>query len=242
MLSKLKKDVKLKLLSRLLYGVNVSCNICDHSFSTFLPYLGRINAMCPNCGSLERMRLIYYFMQQTGILKPGMKVLHIAPEKCLSEKFAEVWGSNYIRGDKFEPGYKYPPGTVSLDVTDIQFPDETFDLVICIHVLEHVQDDAKALSELYRVIKKGGAGIIQVPYEPDRAVTYEDPSITDPAERKKHFLQTDHVRIYGADYIQRFLKPGFKMEHGDFVKTIDPKTAERYVFKENGIFLLRKPA
>ncbi|MGN6568018.1 MAG: class I SAM-dependent methyltransferase [Flavipsychrobacter sp.] len=236
----LRKKVKLMLTSRVLAGNNVTCNICNRSFTTFIPHFSRINAKCPNCASLERTRLAWYFLDKLGLVKQDMKLLHIAPETALFNIFRKRLGKNYVAGDMFTPGYKYAKGTVFMDVTDIPYPDEYFDGVICIHVLEHVQDDAKGLSELYRVLKKGGFGIILVPNDRNRTVTYEDASITDPLERRKHFLQSDHVRIYGRDYIERFKAPGFKVEHEDFAKEIPNNIATRHVFKSDEIFLLRK--
>jgi SAM-dependent methyltransferase len=239
-INSLKKKIKLKLLCKLLSGNNVACNICNRTFSSFIPYLGRVNAQCPNCGSLERTRLLYQFIKDKGLVNNTTRVLHIAPEKSLYRLFNKQLGSNYVPADKFEPGYAYPKGTRHVDVTDIGLPDESFDAVICIHVLEHVQEDAKAISEMYRVLKKGGFALLQVPYEAGRAQTYEDPTITAPEERRKHFLQFDHVRIYGRDYIDRFLKPGFQVEYSDYRNKMDQQLAEKLVVKNEEIFLLRK--
>lgn len=240
MLGEYKKDIKRRLLARLLKGNTVTCNVCDHSFTNFLTFLGRINAQCPNCGSLERTRLIYRFITDLKLITPDTKLLHIAPDACFYHKFDKLLGGNYHPGDKFEPGYSYPKRTRPMDVTCLDFPDESFDGVICIHVLEHVPDDTKGISEMYRVLKKGGFAILQVPFDRNRNTTYEDASITDPAERKKHFGQTDHVRVYGTDYIERFLKPGFRLEHKDYEATIPEADKVKYVFKQQNIFLLRK--
>ncbi len=238
--NKLRKKLKLKLLARLLAGDNVTCNICNSSYSSFLPYLNRPNALCPECGSLERVRLVYYFTEQLKLITPGTKLLHIAPEKSLYNIFSRKLGSNYIPADKFEDVYTYPKGTVEMDITNIQMEDESVDGIICIHVLEHIQDDQKAIAELYRVLKKGGFAILQVPYEKNRATTYEDANITTQEDRRKHFGQFDHVRIYGTDFIDRFQKPGFSIEHRDFADTIPVGVKERHVFKQQEIFLLRK--
>jgi SAM-dependent methyltransferase len=236
----LRKKLKLKLLSKLLSGNNVHCNVCGSSFSTFIPYLGRINAQCPNCGSLERVRLIYQFIKDKELVNPATRLLHIAPELSLYKVFKPMLRSNYVPADKFEPGYAYPRSTQNVDITSLKFEDEHFDLVICIHVLEHVHDDEKAISEIYRVLKKGGAAILQVPYDAERITTYEDRSINTPEERRKHFLQFDHVRIYGRDFIDRFLKPGFSIGHRDYRKEIDAQLAKKLVVKDEEIFLLRK--
>lgn len=239
-LYRLKKRLKIKLQHYLLRGKGVTCTVCSHSYKHFIPYLGRPNAQCPNCGSLERVRLVQKFITDFGLIDKNTRLLHIAPEKALYKVFRKRLGSNYMPADKFEPGYTYPGGTQHVDITAMPFASETMDAVICIHVLEHVQDDAKAISEIYRVLKKGGFAILQVPYDAGRTTTYEDATITSPEERRKHFLQSDHVRIYGRDYLDRFLQPGFTMECGDYSKNLGTATREKYGLKDEEIFLLRK--
>ncbi len=238
--ARLRKQFKIKLLARLLAGNNVTCNICGHSYASFLPYLDRANALCPNCGSLERTRLIYHFVQELDLIKDNTRLLHIAPEQCLFDIFKKQLGEHYIPADKFEEVYDYPEGTREMDITDIPLEDESVDGIICIHVLEHIQDDRKAISELYRVLKKGGFAILQVPYDKDRSTTYEDASVTSPEARRQHFGQFDHVRIYGRDFLDRFLAPGFKSEHSDYSAQLPQATKDRYVFKQQEVFLLRK--
>jgi SAM-dependent methyltransferase len=239
-INRFRKKLKVKLLARLLAGNNVTCNICSSSYSSFLPYLDRANALCPSCSSLERIRLTYYFIQQLQLIDNQTKLLHIAPERCLFDIFSKQLKNNYLPADKFEPVYTYPKGTINMDITEIQLNNESIDSVICIHVLEHIQDDKKAISEIYRVLKKGGFAILQVPFDKNRKTTYEDSSITSFEERRQHFGQFDHVRIYGRDYIDRFLQPGFTIEHEDFANNIPTHIKERHVFKNQQIFLLRK--
>jgi len=239
-LYRFKKRLKIRLQHYLLRGSDVTCTVCGYSYKHFIPYLGRPNAQCPNCGSLERVRLIQKFITDFQLIDKNTRLLHIAPEKALYKIFRKQLGSNYIPADKFEEGYTYPKSTQHVDITALPYADESMDAVICIHVLEHVQDDAKAIAEIYRVIKKGGFAILQVPYDVDRAATYEDASITSPEERRKHFLQSDHVRIYGRDYLERFLQPGFQVELGDYSKNLGIATREKYGLKDEEIFLLRK--
>lgn len=238
--TRFKKNIKKRLLVKLLAGNNVTCNICHSSYSSFLPYLDRPNAQCPKCGSLERVRLLYYFLQELDLVKNNTKLLHVAPEKVLFEIFKSKLGDDYIPVDKFTEVYTYPEGTIDMDITNIELEDSTVDLVICMHVLEHIHDDRKAIAEIYRVLKKGGVAILQVPYDKDMADTYEDASITGYEERRKHFGQFDHVRVYGRDYVDRFVAPGFSIEYKDFTDSLDDKVKQRYVFKEQTIFLLRK--
>lgn len=239
-IAKYRKRLKTKLLARLLSGDNVTCNICNNSYSSFLPYLDRPNALCPNCGSLERVRLLHYFINDLQLIQSDKKLLHVAPEPCLYDSFKQQLRKNYIPVDKFEEVYDYPDGTIEMDITDIQLEDGSVDLVICMHVLEHIQDDKKAISEIYRVIKKGGAAILQVPYDKNRATTYEDASITSREDKRKHFGQFDHVRIYGTDFIDRFTEPGFTVEQKEYVGQLTDAVKKKHVFKEQTIFLLRK--
>jgi SAM-dependent methyltransferase len=236
-----KKRTKLFLLTKLLRGNNVICSICDGKFTTFIPYMTRINACCPNCGSLERTRLLWYFIQKKELLKHKINLLHVAPEKYLYSLFDRNENIDYHPIDLFTKGYSYPPKTVEMDVTDLKFKKESIDGIICMHVLEHVLDDIKALNEFYKVLKPNAWAIIQVPFDKNKAKTYEDTSIVSTTERFKHFGQTDHVRIYGVDFINRFESVGFKVEDWNFQNTISEEIKKAYVFKEEDIFLLRKP-
>ncbi len=145
------------------------------------------------------------------MLRPGLRILHVAPEQCLREELSKLPQVDYIAGDKHEPGYRYPVGTVDLDITDLPFPDDRFDLILCSHVLEHVPEDRKAMGELHRVLARGGLGILMVPIRPGYAATEEDLTITDPQERLRRYGQFDHVRIYGLDYTQRLKDVGFQV-------------------------------
>ncbi len=147
-------------------------------------------------------------LQERGLPRPGHRVLHVAPDRSLRDRLRTSPGVTYVGGDRKEPGYTYPPGTIDLDVAALPFPDDDFDLVICSHVLEHVQDDRRAMRELHRVLRPGGLAILLVPMS-QRADTDEDPTITDPEERARRFGQRDHVRLYGRDYPDRLREAGF---------------------------------
>ena len=131
-------------------------------------------------------------------------MLHIAPEKSFSFRLEKILDTGYISADLDSPHAK-----IKMDITDIHYPDEFFDIVYCSHVLEHVSDDRKAMREFYRVLKKSGWALIQVPVE--GKVTFEDPSITEPKERLRVFGQDDHVRIYGPDIVDRLQAAGFQV-------------------------------
>ncbi len=133
------------------------------------------------------------------------KMLHVAPELCFSPKFSHQLGDNYITADLFDPTVM-----VKMDITNIEYPDQSFDVIYCSHVLEHVQDDKKAIREFYRTLKSDGWAILLVPIT-DRQ-TFEDPLIIDPEERLKVFGKEDHVRRYGLDYVDRLREVGFNVE------------------------------
>jgi len=132
-------------------------------------------------------------------------MLHVAPEPCLESKLRDQLGQSYITADLLDPR-----AMVKLDVTDIQFPDDHFDVIYCSHVLEHVQDDKKAMKEFHRVLKPGGWAILLVPITADK--TFEDPSIITPSERMRVYGHEGHVRRYGADYVDRLREAGFNVK------------------------------
>lgn len=183
----------------------------------------RENALCYSCLSLERHRLMWlYLRERTDFFSAPLKVLHIAPELCFIERFERMKNLEYITADLESPLAK-----VKMDIHNIPFGENEFDVAICNHVMEHVEDDIKAMSEIRRVLKKGGWAIIQSPiigWQNDE--TFEDPSITDPGEREKVFGQNDHVRLYGQDYPERLRKAGFKVTEDDFVKTLPVETVQ----------------
>jgi SAM-dependent methyltransferase len=169
---------------------------------------GLRNALCPVCGSSDRVRLLYLFMKQkTNLFGGKLKLLHIAPEDQLRNIFLKAPNLDYLTAD-------IDPMKVmqQMDITQINYPENTFDAILCNHVLEHIPDDSKAMSELFRVLKPGGWATLQVPISKSLEKTHEDFSITSSQEREKHFGQKDHVRIYGKDYTNRLREAGFKVE------------------------------
>jgi predicted SAM-dependent methyltransferase len=165
-------------------------------------------AMCPVCSSSDRIRLLYLFLKtKTNLFIQPIKLLHLAPEKPLMDIFIKQKNIDYLTAD-------LNPENVmeKMDITYIQYPKNTFDVILCNHVLEHIPDDRKAMSELLRVLKPGGWAILQVPISKVLEKTYEDFTITSSQEREKHFGQKDHVRIYGKDYTQRLKEAGFMVE------------------------------
>jgi SAM-dependent methyltransferase len=221
-------------------GNKVECPVCNHHYDKFLPYgrKGRDNALCPNCLALERHRLMYlYLKRKTNFFSDSLKVLHVAPEYCFIDRFERMKNLDYITAD-----IESPLAKVKMDIHAIPFPDNTFDVAFCNHVMEHVDDYVKATSELHRVLKPGGWAIIQSPQDMSRASTYEDASITDPREREKHFWQNDHLRLFGRDYALELAKGGFKVTEDRFVQTdLSKAEVERYALPANEfIYFCRK--
>lgn len=188
------------------YGNKRFCPICENSFRLFLAHgrAPRKNAACPFCDSLERHRLSWLYISTKTSLFEGKpkKMLHVAPERSLENKFKKLLDNDYLTADLFNP-----KAMVKMDITNIEYPPDTFDVIYCSHVLEHVQDDKKAMRELYRVLKNSGWAILDVPINAEQ--TLEDPTMTDPQERLEVFGQEDHVRKYGPDYANRLRDAGF---------------------------------
>jgi|TARA_A200000159_G_scaffold40493_1_gene37081 SAM-dependent methyltransferase len=197
------------------------------SYRKFLPYgykVSRPNALCPGTLSLERHRLLWLYLQRkTTLLKNKLKVLHIAPEQVFYSRFKNFNHWDYTTTDLYSP-----LADVKADICDLPLKDATFDLILCNHVLEHIPDDLIAMEELYRVLKKGGTLIAQVPLEAERSTTFEDNSITDKAKRTEIFGQYDHVRIYGIDYYQRLESVGFKTKRVDFLKELSAEEIDKF--------------
>lgn len=120
-----------------------------------------------------------------------------------------------------------------MDITRIQFEDNTFDVILCSHVLEHVLDDQTAMSELFRVLKPGGWAILQSPIDFKRDKTFEDPDIVLPDDREKAFGLPDHVRIYGRDYEDRLKNVGFSVKMDDYVRTLGIDMVKKYGLPED---------
>ncbi len=220
--------VGLKVVGWFYAGNKVECPICQHHYRIFLPY-GRIrprqNALCPSCLSLERHRLIWlYLKEKTNFFQQKLNVLHIAPEHCYMKPFERMHGDGYVTADLESPLAK-----VKMDIHQMPFEEDRFDAVLCNHVLEHVADDIKAMSEIRRVLKPGGWAIMQVPFfHPLPDVTFEDHSITDKREREKIFGQDDHVRKYGRDYARRIEQSGLKAREDRFVFELSKETVAKY--------------
>lgn len=208
-------------------GNDVECPVCGSQYKKFLSYgyeVTRQNALCPKCLSLERHRLVWlYLKEKTDFFKSSMKVLHIAPEQPFQERFKKIEQLEYITADLESPIADY-----KCDVQDLPFKENEFDMVICNHVLEHVDDDRKAMAEILRVLKPGAKAILLVPLEFGLEKTYEDPGITSPKERAKHFKQYDHVRLYGTDFPKRLEEVGYIVPKQNYLDEIHEEVRKRF--------------
>ncbi len=215
------------LVSFYLKGTRFTDPIDGKSFRKFLPYgygSQRSNVLAPGTLSLERHRLIWlYLKNETDFFTAPKKVLHMAPEQCFLKLFKSQKNLDYVTADLYSP-----IADVKADICDLPFEENAFDVVFCNHVLEHIVDDTKAMSELFRVLKPGGMGIFQIPQDLSLDKTYEDFSITSPEERANHFGQYDHVRVYGKDYFERLRKVGFIVNEVDYSKTISEELITKY--------------
>jgi len=222
------------IIALFLKGNRFTDPIDGKSFRKFLPYgygKQRENALSPSTLSLERHRLLWLYLQdETDFFTTQKKVLHMAPEQCFLPLFRKQKNLDYTTADLYSP-----IADVKADICDLPFEDNTFDVVFCNHVLEHITDDTKAMQELYRVLKPGGMGIFQIPQELSRATTFEDDTITDQKERARIFGQYDHVRVYGRDYFDKLRSIGFNVEEVDYTKKIAPQMVERFCLAKGEI-------
>jgi SAM-dependent methyltransferase len=215
------------ILGLFLKGNQFTDPIDGKSFSTFLPYGYnnlRKNALSPSTFSLERHRLLWlYLKNETGFFDKKIKLLHFAPEQSFYKRFKKLSNIQYDTID-----INSPLAMIKADICDLPIKDNTYDFILCNHVLEHILDDDKAISELYRVLKKNGVGIFQVPIDMKKEFTFQDDSITDKKERNKIFGQYDHVRVYGKDYFTKLKNAGFKVQEIDYTKNLSKDEIYRF--------------
>jgi SAM-dependent methyltransferase len=188
-------------------GDRVWCPCCGSSFAVFRDY-NAPDRMCWTCGSLERDRSVWLYLDRhPELLRSDMTVVHVAPERRLGERLRQLPGVRYVGGDLLREF-----ATERLDVTALPFDDESVDVVVCNHVLEHVPDDRKAMREIRRTLRPGGWALLLVPDVVGNDTTDEEPFIDDPDEQLRRFGQRDHVRRYGWDYVDRLTEAGFSVE------------------------------
>jgi SAM-dependent methyltransferase len=206
---------------------------------------GRRDVQCPRCGSYERVRALWLFLREQTDLDEGRhRVLHFAPEPSIAAAIEALPGVEYVSAD-IAPG-------VAMEVVDITaIPPAlgSFDVVICSHVLEHVPEDRRAMAEVFRVLRPGGAAYFMQPVDFERAETYEDPAIVAPRERERAFGQFNHVRVYGRDIRERLEGAGFELSERRYTEELDAADRARYALqdgdatvREDVVFVAAKPA
>lgn len=245
------------ILAFLLKGNKFTDPIDGNSFRMFLPYgygNQRNNVLSPSTLSLERHRLLWlYLKNETDFFKSELnsdsttsksnriklrdtetssvlKVLHFAPEQAFYKLFRNQKNLEYTTTDLLSP-----LADVKADICNLPFEDNTYDVILCNHVLEHIPDDTKAMQELFRVLKKGGMAILQIPQDLNREKTFSDDTIIDQKERSKIFGQYDHVRVYGRDYFDKLRSIGFTVIEENYTSKISPELVEKYCLAKGEI-------
>ena len=233
------------LLGLLYVGRGKECPVCGCRRRRFLPYgyvTSRDNALCPRCLSLERHRLLWLWLVRESDLGRGAmalpRMLHIAPELSLMRRFSKMYAreaERYVTAD-----LESPLADMHFDVQDIPLEDGAFDVVICNHIMEHVEDDRRAMRELHRILRRGGWGVVLSPVERDREQTFEDDSITDREERTRIFGQYDHRRIYGRDYADRLREAGFEVLVIPYYEAFTEAERALYALTDEDLYIVRK--
>ena len=227
-------------------GKGKECPLCGCRRRKFLPYgyvTQRENALCPNCLALERHRTLWLWLLRESDIGRGAlalpRLLHVAPEVALMRKFHKIYAAqpaDYVTAD-----LESPLADLHFDIQHIPLEDESFDAVICNHIMEHVEDDRQAMREIKRILRKGGWGVILSPVDMQRETTFEDDTITDEAERTRIFGQYDHRRIYGRDYGKRLEEVGFEVYECDYANLIPAKEKQLYALTDELLYIVRKP-
>ena len=242
----IRKYQKKRRIEKKLAGDRVKCIICGKSYHEFEFFKLWENEKCPSCLSMKRHRLLYhYLINETRLFSTSKKIrlLHFAPERAFFDIFSKFPNIEYYPCDLEPENYKFYRKTKihKVDITKIDFNDEKFDVILCNHVLEHIIDDHKAMKELYRVLRKDGWGILQVPIDFNRSKTYEDATKTTPEERYAAFGQMDHVRWYGQDYPDKLREAGFRVDDIKYTAKFSPE--EKFIFgfpQKESIYLCHK--
>ena len=193
---------KNELFFRYFYGIfhlgnSHHCTVCEKKLRSFIQKQNK-DTICPFCGSLSRTRRLWSLLKEKNSIKGN--VLHFSPSRSIYRNLKKTAAINYYSSDfenEFLADYNY-------DITQINQKSETFDTIVCYHILEHIENDKDAMHELFRVLKPNGVIYIQTPFK-DGDI-YEDYSIVSPKEREEHFGQNDHVRIYSAEGLKKRLE------------------------------------
>lgn len=219
------------------------CPICNEKALFFLPFNNRMYARCFYCGSLERHRFLYkYLKDYTTLFSKSNKLLHFAPESVFFDIFEKKKNLKYVTADI----EKKENIKEQMDMCDIPYMENSFDYIIANHVLEHIPDDKKAMSELYRIIKpsyqnKDAKVILMIPFYKHLKTTFENEEYNTEELRLKYFGQKDHVRKYGLDFVDRLIDSGFKVNEITINDIFSKNEIEKYgLVKTDIIFECQK--
>jgi SAM-dependent methyltransferase len=200
------------------------CPCCGWSFERFLVQGGEPNARCPRCGSLVRTRLLWTYLQTYDLLQPATRILHVAAELATWRQLRHIQEVAYVTGD-INPG---PRTSHVFDLTSAPFADNTFDLILMAHVLEHIPDDVAAMRELWRLLSPGGVALLQHPVDTQRTEIYEDANALTAEDRTREYGQWDHVRAYSRQgLVGRLEDAGFEVSVRDFAAELPERQVQR---------------
>ena len=234
---------RLKNLARRIvyFGFARYCPVCRshlRRFATF-HYLGRTrdDAQCPVCGCVERHRLIWHYLERRTDLfdERSKRMLHVGPEAGFARRLQRVKNLNYLSAD-----IASPLAMEKMDITQIPYPDGTFDVVLCSHVLQHIPEERKAMAALFRVMKPGGWAILRENIQGEKTV--EDPSAVTEDQRERAYGDPTYWRRYGADFKDRLEAVGFQVRIDAYGDEFDVRSITRLGFgNERDIHFCRKP-
>jgi predicted SAM-dependent methyltransferase len=222
-------------------GTKYTCPCCGWRVREFTnggkSFKVRHLSYCPRCDSKARHRRDWLFLiKETNLFSEHLRLLHVSPKYCFSRHFTKMPNLDYV-GVDLSPRRNI---NIKMDVATTPIQSNTFDAIICIHVLEHVQDDRKAMREFYRVLKPGGWTLVSSPIRLDQN-TVEDPTVTSREERQRLFGERSHYRYYGYDMLNRLEESGFQVQL-DLGQDVDQKTQKSYGLRDDeNIFFCRKP-
>jgi SAM-dependent methyltransferase len=209
----------------LVRGEGRICPCCGGHFRCFREFHTIPEARCPGCWSLARQRVLWLYLErETVALRPPGRVLQFAPDWASYRRLSRLPGIEYVTADV----RRSPLVKRQMDITAIPMADQSVDLVLVSHVLEHVPDDRAAMSEIRRVLKPSGIALLQHPIAKGLVATDEDPTVTDPIERERRWGQADHVRMYGTDHYDRLVAAGLTVEVVPYHERFSPEEVERF--------------
>ena len=232
-------DANIRKMAEALGSLNKRrlCPVCLNQIASYARYNRRRNVSCSGCGSKERHRMAWlYLKNETPLFRKPTRLLHFAPEPFFASRI-----DRYMTIDQVKASYDPDKPDEGVDIQRLPFEDESFDMIFCSHVLEHVPDDRLAMRELLRVLRPDGLATILVPIRADLTETYEDATITTPEGRAEHFGQWDHLRWYGRDFPDRMREQGFLVDVVHYADEFTPEEQVRYGIRPEPLFACRKP-